>query len=822
MSVTRKPSYDLASVWQRVTWFPILHDTFSRMWPVLALGLTGAWGILARWRRAPDAERLLFLWVAVGTLELLVHDVGNERRFVFLIPALVALASLVLARGSLLPRRSGARAAPDGRPARAGDPVHRLRRSADRSRGCRFSPRCRRTCCGMRSGWPRRPASCSDSRSWPRGRGSPPPGRGACGARPSRRRWWPCSRPGTWPSSATGRLHRTYENYEASLALGRALPPGTLVQGKLANGLALDNAIRPIFIGHEFGNYDDRKQRWDVRYILTYTDPGIGYEGGPDRGRAGRVSGPADHHDLRRRGNAFRPRQARPDRESVRAIDERAIKAHADLRFRSEYDYALFEYYRSAKVIAFLERAGVAVRGRVLDAGCGGGGMPLSLAEEAGAGRRHRSDRSVRPGGRPARPRARAARTCTSRSPTAWRCRSRRERSTWCCRTPSSSTSPTRRSICASARRVLAPGGRMYLSTAPYLSFAGAHLPRLKMPRAAAPDVRPPDRVRHVRVPGAPRAVDAEGAGARELVHPAGAQSGEIKHDDLLEKVTVVAAAARRSPRPGCGSSARSCTSRRPCAGCRRRRHGGCSRTAWSRRTCSSATWNTCWPARVLESSECRWRTSTATDQTIGASSKRSTAACSAPTRPRRTVCAGTGSTAATRTIPAASPRSGSRAKGTAIVGQYATMPVQLSVQGPRGRRLLGHGRDGRARSDSARASAKCSSAPGIATSARRSASACRTRPTGCSRSCSWPDVGPVPCLVKPLTRRALRRPRWPVADQPPRLRAHAAVVRLVARTRPLSAEVRRHPAVRRELHASCGSSSSRSSTSPSGATRRT
>src|SRR6476646_3508919 len=72
-------------------------------------------------------------------------------------------------------------------------------------------------------------------------------------------------------------------------------------------------------------------------------------------------------------------------RPGVRKIDERAIKAHADLRFRSEYDYALFEYYRSAKVIAFLERAGVAIRGRVLDAGCGGGGMPLSLAEEAQA-----------------------------------------------------------------------------------------------------------------------------------------------------------------------------------------------------------------------------------------------------------------------------------------------------------------------------------------------------------------------------------------------------------------------------------------------------
>ena len=36
-----------------------------------------------------------------------------------------------------------------------------------------------------------------------------------------------------------------------------------------------------------------------------------------------------------------------------------------------------------------------------------------------------------------------------------------------------------------------------------------------------------------------------------------------------------------------------------------------------------------------------------------------------------------------------------------------------------------------------------------------------------------WPNVGPVPCLVKPLTRRAFRRPRWPVAGQSRRLGAH-------------------------------------------------
>jgi len=72
---------------------------------------------------------------------------------------------------------------------------------------------------------------------------------------------------------------RTYKNYEASMALGRVLPPGTLVHGKLANGLSLDNRIKPVFVGREFGNYADRKRRDDVRYILTYVLPCVGYEG---------------------------------------------------------------------------------------------------------------------------------------------------------------------------------------------------------------------------------------------------------------------------------------------------------------------------------------------------------------------------------------------------------------------------------------------------------------------------------------------------------------------------------------------------------------
>ncbi|PYR76043.1 MAG: hypothetical protein DMF86_13605 [Acidobacteria bacterium] len=163
----------------------------------------------------------------------------------------------------------------------------------------------------------------------------------------------------------------------------------------------------------------------------------------------------------------------------MRTIDERAIKAHADLRFRSEYDYALFEYYRSAKVIAFLERAGVQVGGRVLDAGCGGGGMPLSLAEEArvvvgidpierfaDAGVRLADERGLR--------HLHFARADGMALPFR----------------PGSfdlvlshaviehvADAPRYLRECA---RVLAPDGRVYLSTAPYLSFAGAHLPRLK------------------------------------------------------------------------------------------------------------------------------------------------------------------------------------------------------------------------------------------------------------------------------------------------------------------------------------------------------
>jgi len=165
----------------------------------------------------------------------------------------------------------------------------------------------------------------------------------------------------------------------------------------------------------------------------------------------------------------------------VREIDTTAIKAHAARRFRSEYDYALFEYFRSAKVIRFLEQAGVSIGGRILDAGCGGGGMPLSFAEEAreivgidlaprfhDAGHRLAVERGVR--------NLHFARADGQALPF-----------------PDASfdmvlSHAVIEHVADAAlylrelARVLKPGGTMYLSTAPYLSFAGAHLPKLVVP----------------------------------------------------------------------------------------------------------------------------------------------------------------------------------------------------------------------------------------------------------------------------------------------------------------------------------------------------
>jgi GNAT superfamily N-acetyltransferase len=127
--------------------------------------------------------------------------------------------------------------------------------------------------------------------------------------------------------------------------------------------------------------------------------------------------------------------------------------------------------------------------------------------------------------------------------------------------------------------------------------------------------------------------------------------------------------------------------------------------------------------------------------------------------------------------------------EGATIVGQYATMPVRLS--------LAGH-----------EVNASWGMDVMVAPERQRQGLGdmlFRTwdRHTGASlglglsdassnlfQKMAWPNVGPVPCLVKPLSRRALRRPTWPVGVN--RLVSYLTFpwIRLVARSRPLQGEV--------------------------------
>jgi hypothetical protein len=274
MSVTRKPSYDLRSLVDRVSWFPVLHDVFTRTWAVIVVAVVSALAGLARWLRMHPGERLLLWWVGLGALEVLLHDVGNERRFVFFLPAVAALAAIALG----------------GRSGLAGPEILRV----SRTRAALALPLVAFACYVMAGAIVRvlflyeiRPnvrlaaalavvATVLVYACWPR-----------LSAWLASERWTPraallltalvCAGDlvqfGQWAAG------RSYKNVAASVELGRWLPPGTLVHGKLANGLALENRIRPVFVGRGFGNYEDREARDDVRYILTYVAPCVGYEG---------------------------------------------------------------------------------------------------------------------------------------------------------------------------------------------------------------------------------------------------------------------------------------------------------------------------------------------------------------------------------------------------------------------------------------------------------------------------------------------------------------------------------------------------------------
>lgn len=275
MSVMRKPSYTIGALLDRASWLPIVQDIFTRMWVVLVAAALATLGIVARWRTAVPAQRLMVLWFVIGLVELIVHDAGNERRYVMLIPALVALAAMAVGSQASLAGLAAGRQRWLALPlvvslaylvigslvrmaflpeVRAGDLQLSVRLSGLMAAAL-----------GTLIVWKWRLVADWLSRQAISARGAT--------ALVALVVLGDVGQYAQWASQ------RTELNYRASIDVGRLLPPGTLVHGKLANGLALENRIRPVFVGRGFGNYQDRKTRDDVRYILTYTSPYLGYEG---------------------------------------------------------------------------------------------------------------------------------------------------------------------------------------------------------------------------------------------------------------------------------------------------------------------------------------------------------------------------------------------------------------------------------------------------------------------------------------------------------------------------------------------------------------
>jgi len=223
----------------------------------------------------------------------------------------------------------------------------------------------------------------------------------------------------------------------------------------------------------------------------------------------------------------------------MRTIDDAAIRKHAQVRFRSEYDYAVFEYWRSAKVLAYLESAGLRRFDRVLDDGCGGGGMCVSFAEEA------RSVVGIEPGDRfrEVGSRLAAEKQVTNVSfaeadGTALPFKSGSFDLVLSHSVIEHVADPL--AYLKEARRVLAADGAMLLNTAPYLSTSGSHLPKYRLPFPLPLHLIAGRRAAFAAAcwvgKHRPHWFDAD---SQRSSYVTAGERGEIKNDDLLYHATV-------------------------------------------------------------------------------------------------------------------------------------------------------------------------------------------------------------------------------------------------------------------------------------------
>ena len=207
---------------------------------------SAALGMLVRWRDRVPANACCWPGSSLGIAELLVHDVGNERRLVFLIPALIGVAALALGRdGRLLPDVARRLLTPPGCLGACRSSSTRPTCWSARSRASSFlyqiGPSVR-----SRPASPWSPWSCSDDlAAAARLLSARRVGLRAALALAGLLCAGDLAQFGQWAAG------RTYKNYGAMRMVAERIPPGTVVQGKLANGLALESRIRADLRGQE-------------------------------------------------------------------------------------------------------------------------------------------------------------------------------------------------------------------------------------------------------------------------------------------------------------------------------------------------------------------------------------------------------------------------------------------------------------------------------------------------------------------------------------------------------------------------------------------
>ncbi len=319
----------------------------------------------------------------------------------------------------------------------------------------------------------------------------------------------------------------------------------------------------------------------------------------------------------------------------------------------------------------------------------------------------------------------------------------------------------------------------MYLSTAPYLSFAGAHLPRLKVPIPLHLLLGRRISFTIFRALSRHAAWTLREQVGAEFVHQAGA-AGRGKPDDLLELVRVqrlrgqIARAGftvnreqlhltgtfRRLPGPIPAFLRESALTQDMVIGNMEYRPPLVPQTPmvidrfrYEDREAIEALYRRVFGPDAAEASRLRW------DWQYHLNPQN----------------------------PGTDPLIWIAREGPSIIGQYTTMPVALSVKG---QNVVGSwGMDVMVAPERQRQGlgellfstwdrhVGASLGLGLSPSSHRLFQKLR-----------WPEVGPVPYLVKPLTRRALRRAEWPMVLNRLVSAVTLPYVKFVARQKPLSA----------------------------------